>query len=339
MIRTLVGVLIGIGILAILLSRIDLQQLSSALWGVHVSLFVVSLSVRVLVMWIKAVRWAITLRGATGRPVYRTFRASMIGFAGNVLLPARLGELARISVLEKHNRIGRSLALATLGVTQLVDLLVLIGYFLVISLCTTHLFSAYRWTLSVLGVIIVCTLSGLAILPHQSQALRVLLSPIRRKVPLPLERLLMRYTEPFVRGLGVLSQRTVAVRVLALTIMVWVLETASAYGMLQAFHIQASVLMAAMVVVGLNLSFVIPITPGNVGVVQALSVFLLGTFGVAQESALAYSIGAEGTACLVVVGLGAVSFYGEKMTLNLFGQATCENTPAHPVPAIQPPHL
>jgi hypothetical protein len=73
--------------------------------------------------------------------------------------------------------------------------------------------------------------------------------------------------------------------------------------------------------------------------VQALGVFLLGTFGVTQESALAYSIGAEGTACLVVVGLGAAYFYCEKMHLNLFGQATRENAPEHPAPAMQSPHL
>jgi uncharacterized membrane protein YbhN (UPF0104 family) len=109
--------------------------------------------------------------------------------------------------------------------------------------------------------------------------------------------------------------------------------------MLQAFHIQPSVLMAATVVVGLNLSFIFPITPGNVGVVQALGIFLLGTFGVTQESALAYSIGADGTTCLVVVSLGMAYFYCEKIHLNLFGQATRENAPRHPAPTIQSTHL
>jgi len=43
---------------------------------------------------------------------------------------------------------------------------------------------------------------------------------------------------------------------------------------------------------------------------------LLGTFGVTRESALAYSIGSESLACLIILGLGVVCFYREKIQLN-----------------------
>lgn len=53
--------------------------------------------------------------------MYRALSASLIGFAGNVLLPARLDELLRVGVIDKYNQIGRSVALTTIVLTQLFD--------------------------------------------------------------------------------------------------------------------------------------------------------------------------------------------------------------------------
>ena len=90
--RAIAGVVVGIGILVVLLLRVDLRQLGAVLWGVHIGLLAVGLVIKVAVMWLKAARWAITIRAVTGRPVRHAFSASMIGFAGNVLLPARFGQ-------------------------------------------------------------------------------------------------------------------------------------------------------------------------------------------------------------------------------------------------------
>jgi len=328
--------LVGVGILVMLLSRMDLQQLGVASRGVHVDLLIIGIGMKVVVMWIKSVRWAIAIRGAIGRPVSRAFSASMIGFAGNVLLPARLGELARVSVIDKHNRIGRPLALTTVGVIQLFDLLILVSYFFVISIWATSLFTAHRLAMSLLGVAILLTLGGLAILQQRSRPLRALLFPISGKLPGALSRLIARYTDLFMKGLGVLSKGSVVGWVLLLTIAVWVLETVAVYLMLQAFHIVTSPLMAAVVTVLLNLSFAFPITPGNVGIAQAVAVFLLGTFGVTQESALAFSVGSQGTTYLVIVSLGMLCFYREKMSLNLLGRAAREDAHGKSATLIEP---
>jgi uncharacterized membrane protein YbhN (UPF0104 family) len=53
----------------------------------------------------------------------------------------------------------------------------------------------------------------------------------------------------------------------------------------------------------LESSFVIPITPGNIGFTQATSVFLLGTFGVRLAYALTYSIGPQGAIQLMIISL------------------------------------
>ncbi len=322
--RTLLGVMVGLSIIGILLHRVNLQQFGEVLWGVRFDLLVVSLGLKVVVMWVKSFRWAIAIRGVTARPVRRAFSASMIGFAGNMLLPARLGEMARISVIDKHNQVGRSLALTTVGIIQLFDLLFLVVYFLVISIWATSQFTAHRLTAGLFGGAVLLTLATLMLLQQRFRSLGVLLFPIRRKLPGTLDQYITRHTDLFIKGLSILNKGNVIACVTLLTFIIWGLETVVTYLMLQAVYIKANLLMAAILVVVQNLSFAFPITPGNLGVFQALSVFLLGTFGVTQESALAYGIAYQIFTFLLIVGLGMIFFYFEKMNLNLLGRTPRE---------------
>ena len=316
MIRAIVGLLIGIGVLAVLLSRLELQQLGMVLWDAHIGLLAIGLGLRVIGMWIKAVRWAFTIRVATGHPVQRAFSASLIGFAGNVILPARMGELIRASIMDKYNQTSLPLALTTISITQLLDLLVLLGCFLVISMWVTSLFLEHRRIISLLAIVLVGALGGLIVLQRKAQSLRALVLPMCKRLPDTLNRLLTRYIHLCLQGLSILNKGAAMSWALLLTFAVWGLETWATYLMLQGFHIRPTVLMAMVLMVGLNLSYIFPITPGNLGVAQAMSIILLGTFGVTRESALAYSIGSESLACLIILGLGVVCFYREKIQLN-----------------------
>jgi uncharacterized protein (TIRG00374 family) len=210
------------------------------------------------------------------------------------------------------------MALTTVGLTQLFDLLTLVGYFLLISIWATSLLAAHLWGVSLLGILVILTLGSLVALQQKAKPLHVVLLHMHRKFPDALRRCVAGYAEQFVKGLSVLGKGRLLGGLLLLTITVWGLETASTYWILQAFHIQATLVMAAILVVVLNLSMAVPITPGNIGITQAVGVFLLETFGVTPASALAYSIGGQGASQLLIVSLGLVCLYHEGMSLNLF---------------------
>jgi glycosyltransferase 2 family protein len=215
-------------------------------------------------------------------------------------------------------------ALTTLGLTQLLDLLSLVTYFLLVSILATSLLASRRWEIGLLGIVIILTFGSLVAIQHKVPLFHAALRPIHRKLPDFLARYIILYTDLFVTGLGVLGNRRLFGGLLLLTITIWSLETVSAYWILQAFHIKPTLLMAAILVVILNLSFAVPITPGNVGITQAVTVFLLGTFGVTTESALAYSIGAQGAMQLLLISLGMICLYREGMSLNIFRQRSGE---------------
>ena len=330
--RLLVSIVVVGGLLAWALRDVDLRQLGIALLDVDARRLLLGLAVQLAVMWIKSVRLSVAIRGAVERPVRCVFSASMIGFAGNVLLPARLGELARVSIIEKHNWIGLPLLVTIVGITQVFDLLALAGYFVALGVWATSLFMTYRWALDLLGIVLLSILASLMVVGQKTQSLRVLLLPICEKLPVAIQRRVTGYAGLFVQGFGILSKGRVVSWVLLTTVAIWSLETVATYLLLLAFHINATLQSAAMLVIVLNLSFIFPITPGNAGMFQAVSVLLLGSFGITQAAALAYGIGAQSASYALIVSLGVICFCREKM--NIFGRASPENVARTTVPAM-----
>ena len=98
--------------------------------------------------------------------------------------------------------------------------------------------------------------------------------------------------------------------------LVWCLETAAMCSALSAFGIQPDVMIAALLVVTLNLSFAVPLTPGNIGTHQLISVLILSLFGIERAAALSFSIGYQGTVHLMIVLIGGAFFCREGLSLD-----------------------
>ena len=99
--------------------------------------------------------------------------------------------------------------------------------------------------------------------------------------------------------------------------LVWCLETAAMCSALSAFGIQPDVMVAALLVVTLNLSFAVPLTPGNIGTHQLISVLILSLFGIERAAALSFSIGYQGAVHLMIVVIGGAFFCREGLSLSV----------------------
>ncbi len=88
----------------------------------------------------------------------------------------------------------------------------------------------------------------------------------------------------------------------------WGCRLGTAYYLLEAFHVHASIENALLVLVVGSISTLLPITPGGAGAQQALLVIVLA--GSATGSTLlAYSVGAQITATVVNVIVGFVALF------------------------------
>ena len=113
------------------------------------------------------------------------------------------------------------------------------------------------------------------------------------------------------------------------TAAVWSLEALGVHLALRAFHIDVGFEAAALLMVALNLSFVFPLSPGNIGTYQLVSVVILSLFGVAEARALAFSIALQGSAYAMILSLGGFFFYREGVDLAALRREEVE-TPFEP---------
>jgi phosphatidylinositol alpha-mannosyltransferase len=117
-------------------------------------------------------------------------------------------------------------------------------------------------------------------------------------------------------GLRVFRHLRDGVAATAAQLAAWVLQVLSAYFVLEALHLQrtAGLAGAAAVLVAVNVTAVVPVTPSNVGVFQAACVAVLAGFGVSGGHALAYGIVLQAVEVLTAVGLGLPALAAEGMS-------------------------
>jgi uncharacterized membrane protein YbhN (UPF0104 family) len=86
----------------------------------------------------------------------------------------------------------------------------------------------------------------------------------------------------------------------------WIIRGATAYSLLAAFGIHASVRAAILVLVVDSVATAIPFTPGGAGAQQALLAFALGATA-SQSQILAFSVGNQAVITLANIALGIVA--------------------------------
>jgi glycosyltransferase 2 family protein len=99
--KAILGITISAVLLYFTFSRMDLREVWQELRGVDVPLFLAATALITSVFWIRAWRWRGILQPVAAVPFRERFAAVNIGFMGNNLLPARIGEFLRAYALSR----------------------------------------------------------------------------------------------------------------------------------------------------------------------------------------------------------------------------------------------
>ena len=121
------GIALGVVFLWLSLKDTDFTQIREALVHAHIAYALPLLAAVALFYWLKAVRICMLLRPLRSLSVSDVVPAMMIGFAANNLLPARLGDLARVYLLGRQQSLSKVSILASMIVERLFDLLAALG--------------------------------------------------------------------------------------------------------------------------------------------------------------------------------------------------------------------
>jgi phosphatidylinositol alpha-mannosyltransferase len=308
--------IVGLGSTALALHRLGVHRVVGDIAGSSPSWVAASVGLMAAAMLLRAVSWhAILTAALPARPV--RFRAvasaTMIGVLVSTAFPGRLGEPARAIVLAR--RVGRVKETLPVLVGSLVSQLLLnvlaLIVLAVIVISTSRLLhdrpvvpTALLFLSAAVVVVVVLLVPRLLGGRREGRLGRALTAP--RRILLSVRG-----------GLSVFRQPGPALEATAAQLAAWAVQVVSAYAVSRALGLgdQVSVTAAAAVLLAVNVTAVVPVTPANVGVFQAAVVGILTAgYGLSAGSALAYGIVLQAVEVVTAAALGVPAMLREGLT-------------------------
>jgi phosphatidylinositol alpha-mannosyltransferase len=269
-----------------------------------------------LSLCLRAASWLFVLRAALADgavPTASVIRATMIGVMASAILPGRLGEPVRAVIVARRLgavRASVSLVAGTIVSQTLLNIVALVALGATVVAATGLLSRGLGALVAVLAPVAVAGLTVLA--PG-------LLARLSRHGPRRLRSIAARAAVELGRvraGLRVFRRPRKWVPAMLAQFAAWGLQVASCDAVLRALglHRDAGWAAAAAVLVAVNVTAVVPVTPSNVGVFQLACVAVLSGFGVSGSAALSYGIVLQVIEILTAVVLGVLALAGEGLS-------------------------
>jgi uncharacterized protein (TIRG00374 family) len=330
--RTLLAVVLSVGLVWVFLRNADLGQVWEAIGGARLDLVAVAVLITILTHIVRAERWQYLLEPLGRTRFAVAFRATVIGFAVSAVLPARAGEVLRPYLLARQEGLSATATFATIVIERVLDLmgvLALLAVYLVafdpgMAARDSALFEAVRAGGLIMTPVAAVALAAMFVLAGHPEWLQALVAAMERVLPARAAGVLSRALRRFSAGFGVLRRPARLAASLAWTLVLWIVISAETWVIAEAFDIPmafaGSWLMAALLVVGVAVP-----TPGGVGGFH--EAFRLGAtafFGADNNAAVGAAIVLHATSFLPVTVLGGWYALREGLSPTRVKQMTSE---------------
>ena len=247
---------------------------------------------------IRALRWRFLLSPIAEVPYASRLASTVLGFTGNLLLPARLGEIIRAVDLGKRENISKASVLATILLERLLDGLILIpvlliaGYLLGVFEGGSSILNYIRTAALFFTLVYVVVLAVVVVLALVPEKLLALLKILFRPLPDRLAEKLLEIIGSLVEGLMLLRHLRLIIPAVGYTVLLWLMLSLPLYFMALGVGHKVSFTAAVFVQGLLCVAIAVPSAPGFVGTfhkgIQAG--FGLPMIGMSDEQGLAVAI-------------------------------------------------
>jgi uncharacterized protein (TIRG00374 family) len=287
------------------LRGIEWGSVASTVANASRGLLVASAGMVTMTLFLRAIRWRILLNAEGSVAVSTAFWATVSGFFGNNLLPARAGELVRTFLISSRSGLGNAYVLATALSERVADTVVLM---LISAVVLLALDNPPGWLAGAARPIAILGLAGalsIAVLPlFGSVALRVI---ARAPLPEAVRPRLGRAVEGGLQGLRAFHDLRRLSSFCALTVVIWSLDLLGTVISAAALGFSMPLAVAALLVAGLSVGSALPSTPGYIGIYQFVAVSVLTPFGFSRTDAIAYILVVQALFCLVIGFWGSLA--------------------------------
>lgn len=315
-IQYLFFLLIGFVLLWLVFRKIDITDVATEIRSAKYSWLLLSITLGIISHIARAMRWNILIRSLGYKTdTQTTFYAVMVGYFFNMAFP-RLGEVSRCGVLSKKKGIPFNSLFGTVISERVFDTIVLAVIIVAVIFLQFSLLSNF------VDKYIVTYFSGIA--NRDNLVIAIILVALFIILPIILFRIFFhRIKEMHVYNkvkdfvMGLLAGITTIMKIkqkwsfLGLTLVIWTLYTLMTFTAFFAIEATSSLsFIDAITVMSLgSLGMVAPV-PGGVGAYQFIvKAILVEIFLIAAEPAVSYSIILWSAQSLMIIVVGAISYY------------------------------
>ncbi len=310
------GVAISVLFLWRALRGLKLDEVGDVVAGANYIWLVPGVLVYFIGVWIRAWRWHFLLKPLKEISTKKMFPIVTIGYMGNNIFPARLGEVLRAVFLKRREEVPISASLATIIVERIFDGVVMLAFvFLNLSELTKLTGdsgflgniqqAAIIGTSVFIGALVVFLLA--AMFPKVTAKIGTWF--IIKFLPAKLEEKMLGFMNKFLDGLISLRSPANVLMVFFTSAIIWLLETGKYWFVMHAFNFKVS-FFALMLMNGIvNLATTIPSAPGYVGTFDLPGIAVLTAYGIDHATAAGYTLVLHAALWLPITLLGLYYFF------------------------------
>lgn len=288
----------------LLVRLIDWDTTIDALKAANPKYIAFAVSCLVLSLIAKTVRWRLLLPSGSSVSTSRLYRILHISFLLNNVLPARLGDVARVAMTSRQPGIRFGHVLSSMLTERVTDSVTLIAGFVLVSPFLPIPRDYVPWLHLAWFMI-----AGLCILVFIATLLRHPLARFGSRVPftrfVPGNARMKDEAVSFREGWTQLFSRQHVLSIWGWSWMAWVGAFAINYMLMKALDIDAPITVAVLLTCTTNLAMLLPSSPGYIGVFHAAATLSLLPFHVGASRALSFAILAHLVNVVPVSILGA----------------------------------
>jgi len=301
-IKILIPLLISVVCLYIATRNVDWDEFRRIIAGAKFAPIIIGLSISLISLWLRAVRWQIMLNPFQNISLLPLFRWQIGGLMISNLLPLRMGEFARAYWAGHKSAVSKSTIFATIVVERVLD----VGFIAMIAVILLIIMGVGQTgDLLTLGNGVGFILAGgLAVWAIWLFLTRVdhkrLFSKIVRFMP----EKIMPIAENFVIGFSVLKDKREIAKLFLLSPVIWSIDIYAISVMSRSLDLNLSWMECGLTMTGLILGVMIPAAPGSGGTYEAGGTAALVLLGYDNTVAFSYVLMIHVLQFLFVLMLG-----------------------------------
>jgi uncharacterized protein (TIRG00374 family) len=306
--QMVIGAIIGSGALALAFRKVEWSGVATALRNTRPTAVIGGLVLVAVTLAFSTTRWWLLFApDHRERNWFVLAGAILIGQTANVVIPARLGEIARMYLVGTREGVSKTRVGATIVVEKVTDLAVFavcVGFLLLAMTLPAWITRSGTALTVTAAVLLVATL----VLSFWSRSLLRLVEAIARHFPGRWPARLIAFSEAALSGLRSLRDWRAGLTIWFLSAGVLFFSIAVNYVLFGAMGLSLSPVAAVFLTVVLRIGEAPPSLPGKIGLFQYLVIIALAAFGVDRTTALTYSLllYAVGVLPVLVAGIACI---------------------------------